>query len=190
MAMTAEQRSTYPLCGARRRDGQTCRLFAGQGTSHKGVGKCKLHGGSTPTHIASAIITTVKREALQFGEELDLQPAEALLAMLRLSAGQVAFIRGQLAQMSEEQRDEFHGQVLLRMWGEERDRTARIAEAALRVGIEEKQVRIAERYGALLASLIAGILTDLALTPEQQELARMCVPRRLLELEAPPAEAA
>jgi len=38
-------------CGAQKRDGSddSCKLPAGWGTSHVGEGRCKLHGGVTPT---------------------------------------------------------------------------------------------------------------------------------------------
>lgn len=36
-----------PFCGAKKRDGSTCRQTAGQGTDHVGTGKCWLHGGAS-----------------------------------------------------------------------------------------------------------------------------------------------
>ena len=35
-------------CGAKNRTGGTCRLAAGQGTTHTGFGRCKHHGGASP----------------------------------------------------------------------------------------------------------------------------------------------
>src|SRR4051794_2723097 len=177
--MTAEKRSTYALCGAKTRSGGTCPLFAGQGTSHLGRGRCKLHGGSTPTHVTSAITHEAKRRALEFGDELPVDPGEALLWMLRLSSGHVAWLRQELAAM--EDRTTFDAQVAMRLYGDERDRVARVAKAALDAGVAERMVRIAEEYGELLAKLIGGILGDLRLTREQRDLAADVVPRRLLE---------
>jgi rubredoxin len=39
---TSEQRDhlSTPLCGARKKTGEECRAFAGQGTPHLGVGNC------------------------------------------------------------------------------------------------------------------------------------------------------
>lgn len=34
------------ICGARNRQGLTCRKGAGWGTDHPGAGRCKLHGGN------------------------------------------------------------------------------------------------------------------------------------------------
>ncbi len=180
--MSAEKRSTYALCEARTRSGGTCRLFAGQGTNHPSVGRCKHHGGSTPTHVASAVVHEARRRAIEFGDELPVEPAEALLSMLRLSAGMVAWTRAELARMND--RGTFEGQVLTRMYADERDRTARIAKAALDAGVAERMVRMAESYGELLATLIGNILADLRLTAEQRERAPDIVRTRLLELDA------
>ncbi|HET7571780.1 MAG TPA: hypothetical protein VFJ77_03825 [Gaiellaceae bacterium] len=189
VGMSAEQRSTYPLCGAKTRSGGTCRMHAGSGTNHKGVGRCKLHGGSTPTHVASAIAYEARRRAIEFGEELPVEPGDALLTMLRLSAGMVAWTRDELARMDD--RRTFEAQVLTRMYADERDRTARIAKAALDAGVAERMVRLAESYGELLATLIGNILKDIRLTAEQSERAPEIVRRRLLELDpGEPAEAA
>jgi hypothetical protein len=46
---------TSRYCGAKKRQGEgTCARPAGWGTSHPGVGRCKLHGGSTQSHDAAA----------------------------------------------------------------------------------------------------------------------------------------
>jgi hypothetical protein len=42
-------------CGSPKRQSEgTCRRPAGWGTPHPGIGNCKLHGGSTPSHVAAA----------------------------------------------------------------------------------------------------------------------------------------
>lgn len=179
--MTADKRSTYLLCDAKTRGGGRCRLFAGQGTNHLGVGRCKHHAGSTPTHVTSAVVQEARRRAIEFGEELPIEPADALLSMLRLSAGMVAWTRAELARM--EDRGSFEGQVLARIYADERDRTARIAKAALDAGVAERMVRIVEQWGELLATLIGNIIRDLQLTPQQNERAPEIVRKRLLELE-------
>jgi hypothetical protein len=181
--MTPDQRSTYPLCGARRRDGERCRKFAGEGTNHKGTGRCKFLGGSTPTHVASAVIQEARRRSLEFGEPVDVEPADALMMMLQLSAGHVAWVRQELSYL--EDRATFEGQVLMRLYGEERDRVARIAKAALDSGVQERLVRLAEKYGELLAGLIQEILgdPDLELTVGQRERAPSVVRRHLAALQ-------
>lgn len=60
------------ICGARRKkDGNPCTRPAGWGTYHPGIGKCKLHGGSTPfkhglhSQYFHALFTSSKLEPYQ-----------------------------------------------------------------------------------------------------------------------------
>jgi hypothetical protein len=57
-----------------------------------------------------------------------------------------------------------------------------VCEAAIRAGIEERRVRLAEQQGALVADVIRKILGDLELTPEQAAKAGEVVPIRLRSL--------
>src|SRR5262245_48883446 len=77
MAHTPEQRSAQPLCGALKRDGTTCRAFAGQGTDHIGLGACKWHGGSTIQHRQKALKEIARRNMAQYGREMEIEPVEA-----------------------------------------------------------------------------------------------------------------
>src|SRR5258708_6960766 len=115
---TPEQRDRHALCGAKKRsNGEPCRKFAGEGTEHFGVGKCKLHGGSTKSHKQHAVKVEAQRRAIQFGQSVDIQPTEALLAVLHLSAGHLSWVRDELAALDDKKT--FDGQVLLRSWNEE-----------------------------------------------------------------------
>jgi hypothetical protein len=44
----------HERCGGRTRAGTPCKLPAGHGTDHPGIGRCDHHGGATPTHRAHA----------------------------------------------------------------------------------------------------------------------------------------
>lgn len=158
MPHTPEQRDKHELCGARRRNGATCRLFAGQGTTHPGVGRCKFHLGNSKNHTAHAARVEAERRLISFGQPLPVEPTEALLSVLHLSAGHLAWVRDSLAAL--EDKTTFEGQVLMRLWNDERDRVARIAKAALDAGVAERQVRLAEQYGEQLARLLTGIFDD------------------------------
>src|SRR5215208_7034231 len=59
LVMTAPEAMKAGVCGARTRHGGLCRRPAGWGTPHT-VGRCKLHGGCTPTGLAAA----ARQEAL------------------------------------------------------------------------------------------------------------------------------
>lgn len=51
------------VCGARTRAGGPCRLPAGSGTDHHGVGRCRFHGGSTPNARRGAAVVILERDA-------------------------------------------------------------------------------------------------------------------------------
>lgn len=61
----------------------------------------------------------------------------------------------------------------------ERDRVVRYAKTAHDMGIAEREVKLAEQQGQLLATVIRNVLGDLDLTPEQQALAPKAIGRHL-----------
>jgi hypothetical protein len=61
----------------------------------------------------------------------------------------------------------------------ERDRCAGFATKAVAAGLAERQVRLAERQGQMLAQVIKAILDDLDLNADQQALVADVVPRHL-----------
>lgn len=64
---------------------------------------------------------------------------------------------------------------------QERDRVVRFAKVAHDMGIAEREVKLAESQGQLLASVVRNILGDLELTAEQQERAAGVIQRRFRE---------
>jgi hypothetical protein len=60
---------------------------------------------------------------------------------------------------------------LVQLEAMERDRCARFAKLALDAGIQERQVRLAERQGALIVEILRAVLADpeLGLTAEQRK---------------------
>jgi hypothetical protein len=185
MAHTPEQRDKHQLCGAKKKDGSGfCRCFAGSGTLHKGYGRCKFHGGSTPSHKKNAAILEAQKRMIQLGSAIELPPHEALLAMLYLASGHVAFLRTEIASLEE--LTEYDGPALLTLYGEERDRVARIAKACLDVGIAERSVRVAEQFGEQLATILGRLFedADLALTPSQRDRLPDLLRRHLVPIES------
>src|SRR4051812_35411181 len=126
MAHTAEQRDKHALCGAKKKNGEKCRKFAGEGTNHPGVGRCKYHLGNSKTHRTNAVTQEARKAMVEFGQPLPIAPGEALLGVLHLSAGHLNWLRAELAAM--EDKKTFEAQVLLRAWDNERDRIARISK--------------------------------------------------------------
>jgi hypothetical protein len=140
---TPEQRSQHALCGAKKRDGSLCRAFAGQGTDHSGIGVCKFHGGNTTAHRQRAVAIEATRRMVKFGQPVrDAQPTSVLLAELAATAGAVEWLRAEVGALQDLGTHE--ASVLVRLLAEERDRSVRVAEACIRSGVAEAQVRVLE----------------------------------------------
>ena len=177
MAEATWLKAGVPLCGAKARshDG-TCQQPAGWGTDHPGRGCCRFHGGNSPNHRVRARREAVAEAAATYAARRDLPPEEALAEVIGLTAGAVAWLAGRVAE------DETPDSDVVRVYGEERDRLARVAKAALDVGLDTRRVQLAEAQGRLVAVVIQGVLQDLGLSREQRALAPEVVRRRLAEL--------
>ncbi|BCW62470.1 hypothetical protein [Arthrobacter sp. StoSoilB22] len=62
------------------------------------------------------------------------------------------------------------------------DQLSDYAARALRAGVDERRVKIAEHQGKLVHATILAILNRLALTPEQWSVARSAAPEELRRL--------
>lgn len=65
------------------------------------------------------------------------------------------------------------------LYENERKHLVTVCAAALKAGVEERRVRLAEQQGDLVATAIRRILDALHLTPEQQQLVPTVVPAQL-----------
>lgn len=71
--------------------------------------------------------------------------------------------------------------ALVDLEAQERDRCVRYAKTAHDMGIAEREVKLAESQGQLLASVVRNILGDLELSEEQQARAAGVIQRRFRE---------
>lgn len=188
-----------PRCGGKRKNRpECCRRPAGWGTDHPGIGRCKLHGGSTPSHQASARAEQARRteaEALAALARLDLPPmTDPLTALGRLAAESVAWLellREQVAQLEsvvgpDHQGDErIRGKVLLMERG--MDRAQKFAGELARLNLDERiagmHALVLVRQGELMAGLVRAILARLGLTAGQWELVGQVVPEEFRALD-------
>jgi len=201
------ERGGYERCGADKKHGRgPCRLPAGHGTDHVGVGRCRRHGGNTPTHVAAAERVQAERIAetavrLLGLDMTNITPSEALLREVRRSAAMVEFYALQVSALAVEdvvwgttKRSQRTGAeagtevvqearqniwvVLLR---EERLVLAKVAAEAARAGVEERLARRAELEGAAMVQLIRAIFGDpeMGMRPEQLAAMATVVPRHL-----------
>jgi hypothetical protein len=194
MPVTPEQRSMHNLCNAKKKNGERCRAYAGQGTDHPGSGYCKFHFGNTKNQKIHAARLEAKKRMVAFGAPIQIHPNEALLAMLYLSSGHVAWLRQELADLDVENTNgrprPFNTDVIIRLYADERDRVARIAKAAIDCGIAERQVAMMERFGGGIATVLRRVFEDerLALTKKQRSQLPDLLRRHLSDLESSPDE--
>lgn len=169
---------------------------------------CKWHGGRSPQAQASAAKNLAEQAAREAADRLavliDTTPEQALLDEVKRAAGMVAFYQARVIEVDEADRNsliwgqtkddesgEYPGALYeaapnmwLQLWNQERDRLVRVAAAAIKAGIEERRVKLAEQEGALVAAVIRRILDQLGLTPAQAALVPTVVPKELRALTA------
>lgn len=176
MALTSEERSAHDLCGAKKKNGEECRAFAGQGTDHFGIGRCKYHGGSTAAHKANAAKVEARREMVTMGAALDVTPAQALMGVLKSTAGHVAWLHQEIANLDS--LDGPDAVSLTRLYADERDRLARVSKACLDSGIGKAEVEIAEAQAQLQTKLLNDAMSRVpGITNEQKKQFAVAVRR-------------
>jgi hypothetical protein len=151
--MPSDERSNYPLCGAKKRNGELCRAFAGQGTDHPGTGRCKFHAGNTPSHKQAATIAEAKQRMIKLGAPMErVAPQTALVGILRATAGHVAWLHAQVGAL--EDLSDREARVMVELYDSERDRLTRIAKACLDAGISEFEVRVTQQHSDFLVRIV------------------------------------
>ncbi len=186
-----------------KRSGERCKKWA-----IRGAKTCLAHGsGSKKARAAAArrveeakAAEAAERAVTTLGLSRDVSPSEALLEEVRWTAGHVDWLRDRVREV---ERDELvwgktkvkdgYGpmgpsaetvegatpSVWYDLYERERKHLVDVCTAALRAGVEERRVRLAEAQGEQVAAVIKAILGDLQLTAAQQERVGEVVPRRL-----------
>lgn len=191
-------RDNAPLCSRlRQRDKQPCKAKAIRGSEPP---SCRKHMGRALATVRAAV--AVREEVLAWGlGDAKTDPGELLLRLVT----QAAVRAERYAMEIERVVDEHDGNLEKALTGEtwvsvgegeatkageyiraiaqlesaERDRAANFATKAVAAGLAERQVRLAEQQGQMLASVIKAILGELDLNPQQRALVAEVVPRHL-----------
>ncbi len=193
----------HQRCTARNQAGGQCKNPAVPGAT-----VCRFHGGAAPQVQEAAqrriAIAEARQAAVTLGLLIDISPEQALLDEVQRCAGMVAFYQARVEEIAdagfnslvfgltkskiggEDGGDTFEAKpsVWLQLLNEERDRLVRVCAAALRAGIEERRVKLAEQQGILVAAVVRRILTRLNLTDDQLALVPTVVPEELRTLTA------
>jgi len=197
-------------CKAHRRSGEQCGNHAIKGAEvcrmHGGsIPAVKAKAAQRVAEEKAAVKMRL------FAAPVEIDPAQALLELVQWTAGEVRYWRAEVAQIAEEapatltwgQTSHEEGYtsgeqggpfeknvaeavppVAYRMLESAQDRLAKYAAAALRAGVEERRVRLAEDQGAAVAGVIRRILERLDLLEWQAEMVPSIVPEELRALSA------
>lgn len=162
-------------------DGRTtCDLPAGYDTPHPGIGRCKFHAGSTPSHVAAAERERVEQQLeiarTTYGLPLDVEPGEALLGLVRTAAGICAWLGLQVASLPNDGvTADGRTHPLVSLYLDERRHLAQVSRDTLAAGVAERRVRLEEAQGRLLVEFVERLLRRLGhdlMDPGVREIVR------------------
>lgn len=165
--------------------GERCRKLPMQGAD-----VCLAHGGRSPQVRAASAKKIALRAAedavATFGLPRDVGPATALLEEVHRTAGAVAWLEAKIRSLNMDELTSLETvetrtgfmegvtttvtaapSVWLSIYQAERKHLVAVCGAALKAGVDERRVKLAEDQGALLADTIKAIFADLDLTPDQ-----------------------
>lgn len=187
-----------------KQSGNQCRRWA-----KPGLTVCVIHGAGTAKAKAKAAANLQAAAAVQLanriGVKIEVSPQQALLDEVHRTAGMVAFYQEQVQNIVGDDPDllvrsitkteetqaryamtvtttESVAHMWLQLYNAERVRLVQAAAAAVRAGVEERRVELAEQQGQLMVTVIRAILARLHLNPEQQALVPTVVPEELRAL--------
>jgi len=165
----------------------------------------QYHGGAAKQVKAKAAARHSEQEARAmaetYGLPIEISPERAIIAEVHRTAGHVAWIEAQIRELDPSDliwgvtkvkeggddrgtTEESVPHAFLKLYMQERAHLAKVCADAIRVGIEARQVKLAEQQGAMVASAVRAILADLKLTAAQQALVSTVVPQHLRALAA------
>lgn len=157
-------------CGARTRNGGTCRRWPIAGGT-----RCKLHGGGSPRAKAAAQRRLVEADARAALAYEGIKPIDDPIVELGKLANEVTGMKNGLAARvaaldSPVFTDAFGSEQVhaeIRLYNEALDRCIKVLDLLGRHDLDSRLVRVTEDQGRLFQYLVAGIISDLALTPDQ-----------------------
>lgn len=194
-------------CGAKKRQGEgICTQRAGKGTNHVGWGQCHLHGGSMRNNVKNAeraqAMDAAEKMVATYGLPRNVDPVAAVLEEIARTAGHIDWLGSVIRDLEPDalawgrtkvediRASEVAGvntthaaavNVWLDLYHRERAHLVKVCAAAMSHGIAERQVRLAEQQGSLLADVLRAFLGDpeLGLTEAQRKQAPGVIRRHL-----------
>lgn len=167
--MTPEQ-----MCGAQTRRHTACERPKGWGTDHVGFGRCKLHGGSSPSGRKAAALAraaSLSEDLASAAVPVKVDPTEALLLTLYSSVALTNAARHHYAQALDHADDEnpIDVEAAREHYEDCPDRQQSYAADCVKLGIEAKQIEIIERTGETILALLRDVISELGIPMEQAQ---------------------
>ncbi|MFN2344771.1 MAG: hypothetical protein ABR616_03535 [Dermatophilaceae bacterium] len=127
-------------------------------------------------------------EAKRYGAERQINPFTALLEEVRRSAGHVAWLalKVQTAPSDDALLESHSG--WLKLYQKEREHLTKVCNDAVRLGLEERVVRVEERKAEVLVRAMVATLDALGLPQEMRERVPGLLRQNLLAVEAASSE--
>lgn len=125
-----------------------------------------------------------KEAARRYGAERGINPFVALLEEVRRAAGHVAWLGAKVAQAPSDEALLDEWAPWLRLYHREREALRKAAADAVKLGLEERVVRVEERRAELVARVLLATLEALELPPEVAARAPLILREQLLALES------
>lgn len=167
--------------------GHLCQRSKGYGTDHKGVGKCKYHGGTSPNGQKFAAREAAVNALERMGVPVPTDPVQGLLDTVALCAGMVRYLGGKVYDLAAPAVMTAFGPAvdpnvtLLAMWS---DRLARACKLAIDANISERHVRLAEQQGALIVEVLRRALVRSGIPADQRTAVEKALGMELREYAA------
>lgn len=167
--------------------------------------RCRAHGGRSPQAKQKAAQRVEVKKLLGIQHTYEhIDPATVLLDLVAAAAAEVKWLEDQVAELTpdaltwnevqhrygtstegpiDETTNKAVEHTLIVQLREARHRLADYATRALKAGVEERRVQMAEQHAALIFGVIQRALTRLDLTDEQRAQAAIVIPEELRQLE-------
>lgn len=160
-------------CGAKTRSGGTCRRWPLAGAS-----RCRLHGGASPQSKAAAKRRLVEADARAALAYEGIKPVDDPVLELSRLANEIVGMKQALAARvnaldSPVFTDAFGNENIraeVKLFNESLDRCVKVLSLLGQYDLDARLVRVTEDTGALFRLVIEGVLSGLALSPEQSAM--------------------
>lgn len=196
-------------CGAKKRNGDPCGAtpMKGQKRCARHGGKSPQAKKAAANRLATIKAGQDMAKAVRtlgiVDKYPDIDPGKALLEEISRTWAHVQWLAGKVGELSDDdlvwgrvqhekgigpegpidkETEKSEPNAWYQLYLQERKHLTQVSAAALKAGIEERKIRLAEEQGALVARVIRSILDALQLSPAQWDLVPSIVPNALREL--------